>query len=63
MVRIERIIAPGIRNRIGIARLLIIAWPVSKNVSAEIVEIERLRENHVPQKTPATKAKSMTVKN
>ncbi len=51
------------RNRIGMARFLIMLWPVSKNVLGDIDAMERLRENHVLRKTPVTNANSMIVKN
>jgi hypothetical protein len=51
-----KIIAPGMRKRIGKARFPIMAWPVSRKVAGDIAAMERLRENHVPQNTPVTRA-------
>jgi len=41
--------------RIGHARLWIIVFPISRNVLGVIEAMERLRLNHVPQKTPVTR--------
>jgi hypothetical protein len=47
--------AAGIRTLIGPPRFLIIVCPTSRNVDAVSDAIERLRLNHVPQKTPVTR--------
>jgi hypothetical protein len=44
----------------GPPRFAIIVWPTSRKVEAVIELIERLRLNHVPQKTPTTSVKRNT---
>ena len=53
----------GIKTRIGMARLPIAVCPISRNVWGRNPSMLRLRANHVPQKTPITKANKMIVEN
>jgi hypothetical protein len=53
----EEISAAGINRLIGLARLAIIVWPMSRKTSGAIDEMDRLRLNHVPQNTPITSAR------
>src|SRR5262245_31581377 len=55
--------AAGISTLIGPPRLAIIKRPTSRNVPGVIAAIERLRLNHVPQKTPVTRENSSSVTN
>src|SRR5215470_8148739 len=50
--------AEGISTLMGRPRLPIIVRPTSRNVCGVIDPIERLKLNHVPQKTPATSEKN-----
>ena len=46
---------------IGRPRFEIMILPISRKVAAVIASIERLKLNHVPQNTPVTSAKSITL--
>ena len=51
----------GNRMLIGRPRFEIMILPTSRNVAAVMASIERLKLNHVPQNTPVTSAKSITL--